>query len=119
MSKTGLSDRSGGQSGELWFTRQDLIKFIKEQPADRSVSFGKNTALAGDDCGCLLIHFAREKMGMKGSIEASYDGVREHEQGGLTIGQLSAQGGSVFGMILSCVAQKPSTYGEIVKLLDL
>lgn len=45
-------------------TKQELIDFVDAQPDDRPIDFQQ--FYSTEDCGCLMIHFGKEVLNLKG-----------------------------------------------------
>lgn len=45
-------------------TKQELIDFVDAQPDDRPVDFNQFYSI--EDCGCLMVHFGKEVLKLKG-----------------------------------------------------
>ena len=45
-------------------TKQELIDFVDAQPDDRHIDFQQ--FYSTEDCGCLMIHFGKEVLNIKG-----------------------------------------------------
>lgn len=55
-----------------YFTTKELIEFMTAQPDDRKLNFDNNIVKNDEDCGCLLVQFARAKL-FGGKIDCGYN----------------------------------------------
>jgi len=58
---------------------QEVFDFIAAQPDDRNLNFRENYVTHEDDCGCLLIQFARSK-GFKGELDCGWDAIHTEKE---------------------------------------
>lgn len=50
---------------------QEFLDFIFSQPREREINMAENVVTNDSDCGCMMVHFARNK-GLTGGIHAGY-----------------------------------------------
>lgn len=92
------------------FTRDDLLKFINEQPDDRPVNFREPDCTC--ECGCLLVHFGEEKLGLE-EFECGYSELIDPWARRV----LASGGQGVDPLIKQLMGFDPETYGELKQLV--
>lgn len=66
-------------------SHKQFLSFIFSQPRERKIKMFENIVESDSECGCMMVHLARNK-GFKGKILAGHKIVMlENETGGLTL----------------------------------
>lgn len=92
-----------------------LEEFINEQPDERPVDFNEPRARQ-EDCGCVLIHYGREVLGLRGTLLAGVYGVRIYNE--IEVSETISVPDKLFSnRAVAAGINKPETYGELRALL--
>lgn len=105
------------ECSEETFSGDDLIRFVNEQPDHRFVNFAQNHTYSEDNCGCLLIHFGKERLNLGENLSASYDTINVvsgvYGTQGAKVTHKAKGDGIVSHIIYVLVQDRPITYKEV------
>jgi len=94
-------------------TKQDLISFIFNQPAEKEVKMGEN--YFSDKCGCIGVQYVREKLFQVAKIALGCGMNVVENSKGETL--MTLEGESFFDFVPSGNLSSVRTYGEIQEFL--
>lgn len=92
-----------------------LREFIHEQRNNRPINFTQDHVRSKGQCGCLLVHYAREVLGMKGVIECCFDAVKKPNGQWVQPPDVEFSSRAVH----RGVTKLPKTYGQLKRVLRL
>lgn len=99
----------------LTYSYSDLVDFINNQPDDKSVNF--NELDSGDDCGCLLVHFAKSKN--LNNFSCGYGSIESYPFDITLAKPIEEDSKKVFKLICTGEYRKITSYKQLKEIVNI